>query len=260
LFGKQKIKNKAILVETILDSNKVSLKEIKKRTNLSRLETRQLLEMFNTAQLRDLADTYNVKLVIKRAFRGKIPVTKRDDIIELLKSKLTKQKILRYSKGEKPTPIKKIDRQRTISKGYPKKRRAPMTESVGEYFKIIKETLNELDFMVTPKTTETNIEKQIVTALQIKLGKSQVLYEKNLGRARLDILIRTKDNKQIGLELKLHRGGTSLQDRLAGQVRRYSQIYDEIIAIVLTTKSKSMVEADIRPILPKNVGLIVKKV
>lgn len=81
-----------------------------------------------------------------------------------------------------------------------------------------------------------------------------------MGRSRLDIVVDSVNNKQIGIELKLYTGGTSI-DRLFGQIDRYLEsVYDRVIAVVITKKSIAAARAEAKRIEKfKNVDVIVKR-
>jgi hypothetical protein len=135
----------------------------------------------------------------------------------------------------------------------------PEKSSVEKDVNKIKEIIDNIEFQGTGKTKETDYEKQLVVALQFALGKERVTYEKAVGRSRLDIVVDSANNKQIGIELKLYTGTTSI-DRLFGQIDRYiGSIYDKVIAVIVTKKAIATARDEAKRIKKlKNVDVKVK--
>lgn len=151
------------------------------------------------------------------------------------------------------TPLAKPEKKKAEKAVKPKK------ASLENDIKEIKEIIEKIELQGTGKTKETDYEKQLVVGLQLALGKERVTYEKAVGRSRLDIVVDSANNKQIGIELKLYAGTTSI-DRLFGQVDRYlGSVYDKIIAVVITKKSLASARDEAKRLKKlKNVDVIVK--
>lgn len=67
-----------------------------------------------------------------------------------------------------------------------------------------------------------------LAVLKERLGYN-VLYEAKEGKHRIDFLI----DGQVGIEMKVHKGGTQVEKELFYQITKYGKLYPKIIGLVL---------------------------
>lgn len=207
----------------------------------------ELLDRATVKELKKLAKDNKVKLEIS-GFWGTRDATTKEEIIEVLSEsrKVSKAKILAMMEDREEKSKEKAVK--------------PSKGSLMDDVKRIKKIIENTELIGTEKTKESEYEGQLVIALKMGLGNERVTYEKPMGRSRLDIVVDSVNNKQIGIELKLYTGGTSI-DRLFGQIDRYLEsVYDRVIAVVITKKSIAAARAEAKRIEKfKNVDVIVKR-
>lgn len=243
----------------VLSESKFKEKDLVDLLGLSRLSKEELLYLMNTKQLRELAKKHKVPLETKSFLFGTEKITKKQDIISTLDSKLSPSRIRQYGQAISLVAKPKVKK---VPKSTKKKKRGKksvkITEEVEMEQEIVrteqiktrirktrtveKEISRELEAfspMVRGRFREKNLENQLVQWL--KRPFEDVDYQVPCRSGKVDVVV---DGK-YAIELKIASAPSQLKSFL-GQVFEYSREFEKVFLLIYDS-SGSIKPSNIRP-------------